>query len=231
MELIIPFPVFPRVNHLLLWILRTIRVPHTWMLLLYMRALLDVSHHFKMYMPMSVTSSEAMAASPSSFCLRDLAQPTPWGAPSMVLNELWQGMSKDTTSAVFCDAVEFQWLTSLLVWHFSVWSAGELAARNPGRTSWSMIQESQKAPQPQPMSCLLLEEGKYWTLKLWGYLGTHESLSWSQLAPPFSAWGAQGWGRVMGRVGKHPLHMTSFKSPWNILFFKGCFYFIFSLSF
>lgn len=105
----------------------------------------------------------------------------------------------------FHHEVAFWWLTILLVWHFRSWRAGECVAEalsaHPGAlASWARKYHSHKQ---------ILEEGQYWTLKLWGVnlaLPSVRSKSQGvQLRPPFSAWGAVSWDGVRA----HPLCKTA----------------------
>lgn len=113
--------------------------------------------------------------------------------------------------------VAFQWLTILLVWHFRIWSTGELAARNPEYTSCNMVQVSQKAPQPQPVVGLSSRGKKILNFEIVGcYFGTQEK-SQSQLAPPLSSWGVQGWYNIPS------VHFFQITLSYS---FKGCVYFI-----
>lgn len=150
--------------------------------------------------------------------------PTP-GHWWVVTRNEWN--SEDTISSVFCNVVAFQWLTILLVWHFRIWSTGELAARNPEYTSCNMVQVSQKAPQPQPMLGLSSRGRKILTFEIVGCcFGTHGK-SQPQLAPPCLLEELRAGGQGFEEGGIASPQCTSFKSPYNIFLRMCLFCFLF----
>lgn len=154
--------------------------------------------------------------------------PTP-GHWWVVTRNEWN--SEDTISSVFCNVVAFQWLTILLVWHFRIWSTGELAARNPEYMSCNMVQVSQKAPQPQPVLGLSSRGRKILTFEIVGcYWALMRSLSPSWPRPCLLEELRAG-GQGFEEGGRAAPQCTSFKSPHNIFLRMCLFYFVFSFSF
>lgn len=69
----------------------------------------------------------------------------------------------------------FRWLTILCVWPFRIWSARSLQPETLSVPQEYVPGES-AVDHNQPVPAFLPEEGKYWTLKLWGrYLGIEKS--------------------------------------------------------
>lgn len=165
---------------------------------------------------------------------------TPWGAPSMVTDEQWQGMSKTNISwnewgqhqlcLPHCSGISVaNHPTGLAFLHVEFWGA---CSHRPWVHSMEHGPgESERNHDHNQCLVLLLGEDNYWTLKLWSVtLALTRSLSLSQLAPPFSAcrewgWGPEFWGQL------DIIFWTWLLSNHPITFFKGYFILFFFFSF
>lgn len=79
--------------------------------------------------------------------------------------------NSEDIDSVFCNAVAYQWLTTLMHWHFHYLKCWEACSQKP----WEHIMEqdlveSERNHYHKRCLAFLLEEGKYWTLKLWAVL-------------------------------------------------------------
>jgi len=79
-----------------------------------------------------------------------------------------EGNKADTINSVFCDAVAFRWLTILWVWPFRIWSAGSLQPETLSVPHGVCSRWVSRHHNHKQCLAFLPEEGKYWTLKLWG---------------------------------------------------------------
>lgn len=115
----------------------------------------------------------------------------------MSVDGTMMGKERDIQSPVcsgFHQEVAFWWLTILLAWHFRSWRAGcmwpEALSAHP-RVPASRARKYHNHKQ-SPAS--LLEEGQYWTLKLWGVnlaLPSVRSQSrWVPAEAPLRCWGS-----------------------------------------